>query len=418
MTAALIISAVCLLAEMFFAAAEISIISCDRIVLRKSAAGGNRAAQLLERFLDNKQRLLATTLTGTQLSVVLSTVIMTYALHHRFGERASLYLLLGLTPTLVVFGEIVPKSLGQQNADRVARRLVYPLWIASYVFQPLVWLLTLFTTWLTRVLGVPERKLVTREELELLLKGPGGAPRSEITEGERRMISRIFEFTETTVSGVMVPLSDVIALSEEATLEQVAVEIEEKQYTRFPVYRERVDHVVGTVHAFDVLKSGRSADKVGAITRPPIFAPESQLAVDLLVTLQRARQGMAIVVDEYGGAVGIATIEDILEEIVGEIEDEHDTARSVIRKEGENVWRVSARASVAEVNRQLKTDLPESEDYESLGGLLLERLKHIPREGESVRIGLLLIRITRASSRSVEEVQLLLGRKRLTPSPP
>jgi CBS domain containing-hemolysin-like protein len=400
--------------EMFFAASELSVISCDRILLRKDAQAGQRAARLLERFLESKQRFLATTLVGTQLSVAVSTVVMTYALERAYPGRAALYLLVGLTPVTVVFGEIVPKAIGQQHANFVARRIVLLLWLAARIFAPLVWVLSRFSGWLIRLLRVPERKLVTREELELLVldKGTTAARPSEITEGERKMISRIFGFTDTTVQGVMVPLSDVVALPEDADLDRAAREIDDKQYTRFPVYRERIDRIVGTVHAFDVLKAGREQLKVGQIARAPIFVPKSQPAVDLLVELQRARQGMAIVVDEYGGAVGIATIEDILEEIVGEIEDEHDVAAPSVRKEADGVWRVNARTSVGEVNRLLRLDLPEGQEYESLAGLVLDRLRHIPREGESVRFGQVLLKVTRASERAVEEVQIRIGKRK------
>jgi CBS domain containing-hemolysin-like protein len=413
LTPALIVSGVCLLMEAFFALSELSVISCDRIALRKEAEEKRGTARILEGFLSNKQRLLATTLVGGQLSVVLSTVVMTYSLHRLFPARAEIYLLGLLTPAIVVFGEIVPKAIGQRHSNTAARLVAYPLWMASRVFMPLVWLLTRFTSWLTRLLRVPERKLVTREELELLLKGPAATHTGgEITEGERKMISRIFDFTDTTVADVMVPLSDVIALDQDADLDTAAREIEDKQYTRFPVYQERIDRIVGTVHAFDVLKAGGKDLKVGQIARAPIFVPKSQPAVDLLVELQRARQGMAIVVDEYGGAVGIATIEDILEEIVGEIEDEHDVAQPTIRKEADGVWRVSARTSVAEVNRLLRVELPEGEDYESIAGLVLDRMRHIPREGESLRFGQVLVKVTRANERAVEEVQIRIGRRK------
>jgi putative hemolysin len=409
---AFVVSGICLFTEMFFAAAELSVISVDRIAVLKDAEAGSRAAKLLERFLENKQRFLATTLLGTQLSVIVSTVNMTYALHKVMStHRAELYLLVAMTPILVIFGEIVPKTIGQQSAERWARRLVYPLWFASKLFAPVVAPLTRLTTFLMRRLGVPERKLVTREELEALLNTPS-VRRGEITEGERRMISRIFDFTDTTVEDVMVPLSDVVALSETADLGTAARQIEETQYTRFPVYRERVDRVVGTVHAFDILKAGRADQKIGMLARAPIFVPGNQPAVDLLVELQRTRQGMAIVVDEYGGAVGIATVEDILEEIVGEIEDEHDIAPSAIRKEADGVWRVNARTSVAEVNRQLRLELPEGEEYESMAGLVLEKLRHIPREGESVRFGNVLVKVVKANERAVEEVQVRLGKRR------
>jgi len=409
---AFVVSGVCLLFEMFFGAAELSVISADRIALRKDAEGGSRTALLLEKFLENKQRFLATTLFGTQLSVIASTVTMTYALHKVVSpHRAELYLLACMTPILVIFGEIVPKTIGQQSADRWARRLVYPLWFASKLFLPVVGPLTKLSTVIMRKLGIAERKLVTREELEALLKTPA-SKRGEITEGERRMISRIFDFTDTTVDDVMVPLSDVVALAETGDLSTAARQIEESQYTRFPVYRERVDRIVGTVHAFDILKAGRSEHKIGMLARAPIFVPGNQPAVDLLVELQRARQGMAIVVDEYGGAVGIATIEDILEEIVGEIEDEHDVAAQNIRKEAEGVWRVTARTAVREVNRQLRLELPEGEEYESMAGLVLEKLRHIPREGESVRFGNVLVKVFKANERAVEEVQVRLGKRR------
>ncbi len=417
MTTALIVAAVCLLFEMFFAASEISVISSDHLVISREAAAGRHSARLVEYFLADKQRLLATTLAGTQLSVVVTTVVMTYALHKVYPEHAELYLLCALTPVLVVFGEIVPKTLGQQYAHSTARLLVYPLWVFSKAFAPLVTVLTIFTSWLTRVLRVPERKMVTRRELELLLQPSDGATKpagtkGEITEGERRMISRIFDFSETTVDDVMVPLSDVVAISEEVDVRTAAREIEEKQYTRYPVYKDRIDRIVGTVHAFDVLKAKDQSQRVADIARAPLFVPTTQPAVDLLVELQRARQGMAIVVDEYGGAIGIATVEDILEVVVGDIEDEHDVSPPAIRKEAEGVWRVGARVTVREINRQLKVELPEDEEYESIAGLLLHWLRHIPKEGESIRVGLALVKVVKASDRAVEEVQIRIGKKR------
>jgi CBS domain containing-hemolysin-like protein len=144
----------------------------------------------------------------------------------------------------------------------------------------------------------------------------------------------------------------------------------------------------------------------------PIYVPENQPLVDVLVELQRARKGMAVVVDEYGGAVGVVTIEDILEEIVGEIEDEYDTAPTAIRREGEGLWRVRAHTPIHEVNRELKIELPEGEDYETVAGLVLHHVKHIPRAGESVRIGAVLLKVTEASERAVEEVQLRVAKRR------
>jgi CBS domain containing-hemolysin-like protein len=380
--------------------------------VRKEASAGGRSARLIESLLSNKQRFLATTLFGTLISVVVSTVVMTLALHQHHPKHAELWLIFALTPSVVILGEIVPKTLGRQYADWMAKKLVYVIWLAAIVFTPFAWVFVRFSSWVLRGFGIKERKLVTREELEAALQAPSAQGQGAITEGERKMISNIFGFGERRVEDVMVPLSDVVALADATTLEAAAKEIEDKQYTRFPVFQERVDRVVGTIHAFDLLKAGPTHSKVGDLARAPIFAPTSQPAVDLLLELQRARQGMAIVVDEYGGAIGVATIEDILEEVVGEIDDEHDIEPVAIRKEADGVYRTNARTSVTEINRELKTDLPESEEYESVGGLIVDQLKHIPREGESVRVGQVLIKVTKASERAVEEVQLRVGRKR------
>jgi putative hemolysin len=412
MKTALVVAAVCLALEAFFSGSEIAVISADRIKIRQGVGMSARARALLQRFLGTPQRLLATTLIGTQIAVVTSTVTLTLALaDHRAGGsgEAELLVLLGLTPILVIFGEIVPKSFAQQHADRLAPILVYPLRVASIVFAPAVAVAGSFTGWVARVLGLETtHKLVSREDLELIVKGDGG----QMSDGERKMISRIFDFGERTAYDMMVPLSSVVALNEATPLDEVVRFIEEHRFTRFPVYRDRIDRIVGIVHSFAVFKAGHTASTVGEVMNPPIYAPENQPAVDLLVRLQRQRQGMAVVVDEYGGAVGVVTIEDILEEIVGEIEDEYDVGPTAIRKEAEGLWRVRATMPIAEVNRQLKVDLPEGEDYETLAGLVLDKLKHIPRPGETVRFPNLILTVTAASERAVDEVQLRLQRRR------
>jgi len=273
-----------------------------------------------------------------------------------------------------------------------------------------VFVMTRFTQAVTRVLRIEEhRAVITREELELLLRAP--TAEGEITEGERRMITRIFDFGETTVYDVMVPLSEVFALPDDASLDEAVREVQEKRHTRIPVYRERVDQIVGVVHSFDLLKAGARTGSVGELAKPGIYVPEGQAAIDLLVRLQRERQGMAVVVDEYGGAIGIVTIEDILEEIVGEIEDEYDTVGpSPIRQEGPGLYRVQGRTSIAQVNQATRAQLPEGEDYETVAGLLLDRLKRIPREGETVRVGNAVITIVGASERTIEEVRIKIRR--------
>jgi CBS domain containing-hemolysin-like protein len=253
---------------------------------------------------------------------------------------------------------------------------------------------------------------VTREELRSLVGDQESVP---IPARKRDLITNVLELGDTTVRQVMVPLSEVTALPRTATLEEAAAEIADKQHTRIPIYQDRVDQIVGMVEALVVLAAeaeGRKGVAIGELMRAPIFVPESKPTADLLVELQRGGEQLAVVVDEYGGAVGICTIEDILEEIVGEIEDEYDRAPSTIRAEGPGLWRAEARTPIARVNQLLGVTLPEGEEYETLAGLLLERLKRIPREGETLREGEVTITILGASERAIEEVRLRVHRKK------
>ncbi len=412
MMTALWVAGLCALVEAFFSGSEMAVVAADRVKIHRLAQSGSRGARILEDFLETPQRLLATTLTGTQLAVVTATIFMATAIlkDPRFTHMEELVTIGILSPVLLVFGEVVPKTLFEQHADRIAPRVAWFLWLASIVFSPIVFVMSRFTTVVTRWLGIDEpESVITREELELLLRAPTAA--GEITEGERRMITRIFDFGATTIYDVMVPLSGVFALPEEISIEEAVREVAEKRHTSTPIYRERVDQIIGIVHTFDLLSTQGKNKTVGELAKAGIFVPEGQPALDLLVRLQRERQGMAIVVDEYGGATGIVTAEDILEEIVGEIEDEHDREPPAIRREGPGTWWILGRTRVAQVNQATRAQLPEGDDYETIAGLLLDRLKRIPREGEQVRIGIATFTIVRATERAIEEVRIRITRR-------
>lgn len=414
----MLLSAVCLLIEAFFSSAEIAIVSADRAHIRDLAAAGHRGAKLVEDFLIAPHRLLSATLLGTQLAVVTQTVVWTLWLHAHNPRHVELWLLIGLTPTVVVLGEIVPKAIVRQYANRVAPIQALILSVLMKVMAPGVYLLERVSKLATAKMGIDvHHKLVTREEIESLVSTPtpsasdSAVSQSDVTEGERSMIARIFDFPSLRADDVMKPLSDVTAQAETASIADLAREIADKKYSRIPIYRERLDQIVGVVHAFDVLKSGRTSGQAKDLMREPLYAPESCPALDLLVRLERAHQGMAIIVDEYGGAVGLVTVEDLLEQVVGEIEDEYDEEPPSLSRQRDGSYRIQARVSVGQLNRELSLELPESDDYESLGGLLLERLKRIPRPGETIHIGKVTFEIATASERRVEEVILRSNRK-------
>jgi len=407
MTAALLVVVVCLFIEGFFSGSEMAIVSADRIEVRKRASRGDKTAMLLEAFYKEPERILATTLVGTNLAVVIATVVFTLAVL-RAGRPEWLSVAI-LSPTLLTLGEIVPKTLFQQNANKIAPKVIGVLFLLSKALGPVRWVVESLSGAISRVAGLGERKaLVTREELKLLLRSSAATAReSEITEGERRMIGNIFEFGSTTAEDVMVPLSEVFALPLGTSLRRAAEQVAAAGHSRVPIYRERVDLIVGVLHVFDLIRAGARDGAVEDLMRPPVFVPPSQLAVEVLRLLQRERQGMAVVVDEYGGSVGIVTVEDILEEVVGEIEDEYDKFEPLpITAEAPGMWRVIGRTPIATINETLGLALPEGEDYETVAGLVLSHLRRIPRVGEQANVGPVTIEVTRASERAVEEVRI------------
>ncbi len=408
---AYLIGAVCVLFQAFFSGSEIAMISASRSKLRAKASRGDRGARLAETFLARPQVLLATTLMGTNIALVAFSVTMALALVGRDGgELMSIAL---VSPFTLVLGEVIPKSLFQQHADALATKVVYPLRLVSLVMRPAIWLLGGFAGAVSGLFGSDRsRTFVTRDELAMLIEAEAGAT-AEISADEREMIANVLELSEATAGEIMVPLSEVTALAEETTVGEAALEVADKQHSRMPVYRERVDNIIGILHVFDLLQAGPQAKSrtVAEVARPAMYVPENKPAAELLVELQRSGHHLAVVVDEYGGAVGVVTVEDILEEVVGDIEDEYDVRPSPIRTERPGVWRLEARTSVERVNRELKLDLPLSDDYETVAGLVLEQLKRIPAPGEALTIGVATIRIIAASDRAVEEVQITRKRR-------
>jgi putative hemolysin len=409
----LIVAAACLTVEAFFSGSEIAMVSASRLRTRERAAAGDRGARLVEEMLARPQLMLATTLLGTNIATVIFSVTVAIFLLGARWSHGELWAVLMVTPATLILGEVIPKTIFQQHADRLVGRLVYPLKAASIVLRPAVLFLGGFAHLMTRLFGGDQhRAFVTREELMLLLDDEVG--RSEITDAERELISNVLESRGLVVGDVMVPLSEVTALPEDTSLADAAREVADKQHSRMPLYRERVDDVVGVLHVFDLLRAGGSASTpVSTLARKAVFVPENKPAIDLLGELQGSGNQMAIVVDEYGGAIGVVTVEDLVEEIIGDIEDEHDaTEPPPIRAERPGVWRAEARTAVERVNLELELALPESDDYETLAGLLLDKMKRIPAVGEAVVIAGVTLRVTRATSRAVEEVQILRRRRR------
>ena len=412
----------CAAAQAFFTAAETALTACDRAALRARAAGRGgearaRGAVLADRLLAAPQVTLSTTLVGANLALLVAVLVLAVQLAAR--GIAPLWAPLVIVPPLLVLGRLVPKAAVQAHADRVVDAVARPLRLASFVLRPLVAVVGGFAAALTRVARTErEKAFVTRDELALLIESEPTSDKPDITAEEREMIANVFELSEYSVGELMVPLSEVTALPQDAPIAEAALEVADKQHSRMPIYRSRVDDVVGIVHVFDILQAattrpdGKTDGRlVAELAHPPLYVPETMRASDLLVQLQTEQQHLAIVVDEYGGAVGIVTIEDLLETIVGEIEDEYDTEPSPIKAEKPGAWRVEARTTVARLNAELDLGLPESDDYETVAGLVIDRLRRIPDRGESLTLGTLTIEVLDATDRAIEAVRITRRKK-------
>jgi CBS domain containing-hemolysin-like protein len=406
----------CVAAHAFFVSAEVALSACDRSRLRQAVAKGAANAARAERLLAVPQVTLATTLVGANLATLV--VVLAVALELAWHQISPLWAPLVAVPPMLVLGHLVPKALVQANADKVVVALAMPLRLASWLLRPLVVVVGGYAAALTRLTRTDRKKaFVTRDELALIIESEPETDKPEISADEREMIANVFELSAYKVGELMVPLSEVTALPEDTPVTEAALEVADKQHSRMPIYRARVDDVVGIVHVFDLLQAastGKAANRtVASLAHPPTYVPETMKASDLLVQLQTEQQHLAIVVDEYGGAVGIVTIEDLLEIIVGDIEDEYDTEPSPIKAERPGVWRVEARTPVARLNAELELGLglPESEDYETIAGLLIEKLRRIPDRGETVNVAGLAIEIVDATDRAIETVRITKRKK-------
>ena len=402
----------CVMIQAFFVSAEVALSAADRNRLRARAAGGKVAAVRAERMLGVPQVTLATTLVGANLALLVAVIGVAIELVDR-GYPPLLAPLLAVPP-LLVLGHLVPKQIVQIQADKVVDGLATWLRLWSFALRPIVIVVGGYAALLTRLTRTDRKKaFVTRDELAMLIESEPETDKPEISADEREMIANVFELSEYQVGELMVPLSEVTALPGDASIVEAAHEVADKQHSRMPIYKSRVDDVIGIVHVFDLLLAAGKSDgrEVSALAHPPTYVPETMKASDLLVQLQSEQQHLAIVVDEYGGAVGIVTIEDLLEIIVGDIDDEYDTEPSAIRAEKPGVWKIEARTSVARVNAELELKLPESDDYETLAGLLIERLRRIPAPGEVITVGGQQIEIVQATDRAIEAVRITKKKK-------
>lgn len=401
----IIVIATCLLLQAFFAGSEIALVSCDKIKMKSLAEGGSTRAKLVLKSFLKIERFISTTLVGINVSLITSTVILTFYIQDTYGKGKEFYAVLILSPLIVIFGQVVPKAVFQKRASSMVLWSIYPLWLASKIFSPILIQINLFIKVLLKLIGSTENPFITREELLHAIEGD-----ETIRQGgyREKIIKRIFRFSETTVEEIMIPLIHVYALNDDTLAKDAVGLIKETGHSRIPIYRGRVDNITGILHAFDLLDA-KPDDPIKNFSITPFYVPETKSVDELLDELQKGPAGMAVVVDEYGGAVGVITLEDILEEVVGEIEDEYDKGIRLWRKIAENEYLINPKIDIEKINEELRLGIPEG-DYDTLSGFLLSEVGSIPKVGDEISYKNHKFIVTKASLRSIEEVKLVLGK--------
>jgi magnesium and cobalt exporter, CNNM family len=402
----LTLAVVCLLATMFFSAAEMSFIAANRLRLRHLAEEGSpTAARYLDAFR-HPERVLSTAMMGVTVAHIVAAAAVTRSLLPTLGSWAPLVVTALLTAVMLVFGEIIPKAIARERATRMILILYWPLTWAARVLAPAVAISNAVVTAVLRLVGIGQadvRKFVSREELKALLSmEPGEA---DVTTQEAEMIDKIFDLGDTTVREVMVPLVDVAMLPDTATPADAIALIQARGFSRIPIYRQRETDLVGVVASMDLLRLGADVTILAQLMRPAYYVPDTKRIDDLLREMQRARMHMAMVVDEYGGSIGIVTLEDIVEEIVGEIQDEHDRAPAAVERLPDGSYWVAARTRIDELNDALDWTLPTGE-FETVAGLVLATLHRIPRTGEEFQIPGYTITVLQADARHIGAVKI------------
>jgi putative hemolysin len=388
LTFQLIALAVLVLLAAFFAASESALVAISRLRARAIAERGVRGAHNLVALVEDKNRFLTSVLVGNTMVLLIADSLATYVAISLNLPGAAVLSTAVMTVVFLLFGEIVPKTIATGDSERWALRLALPMFYVSYILTPIARSFQLATDLLLRLFGIKtsHRAYVTEEDIRALVNV--GAEQRVIEEQEREMIHSVMEFGDTIVREVMKPRPEMVAASVDDSPRRVLDVVIAEGYSKLPVYQESKDDIVGVIHDRELLvalaNGSLAHTSVRALMRTAVHVPETKKIAELLREMQRGKFSLAIVVDEYGGTAGLVTMEDLLEEIVGEIRDEHDIDEQepiAVISESEAV--VEAGTNIEDVNARLGTQLP-TEDFETIGGYTVGLFGRLPNEGEEI----------------------------------
>lgn len=399
MLSQIIVLFILILLNAFFAAAEIAFISLNDAKIEKQAKEGVKKAKQINKMLKNPSKFLATIQIGITLAGFLSSAFASDAFADilapvlngwmpmiSLGTWKSISIILitlVLSYFTLVLGELVPKRIAMKNYEKIAYGAIGAIRVLSIVSAPFVKLLTVSTNVVSKIFGVAEKEEETVTEEEIRMMVDAGEEKGTIDETEKEFINNVFEFDDKTVSEIMTHRTDMYAIEVNSDIDQILDELNEYKYSRVPVYKENIDEIVGILYIKDLFKyiKTKKQVKIKSVMRDAYFVSENKMINELFRELQKNKNQLAIVVDEYGGTAGIVTMEDILEELVGNIFDEYDDVENEYEKIDDNTYRISGQVSIFELRKILGVEIPDGE-YDTLSGYLTEILGRIPEDEE------------------------------------
>ncbi|MCD1147423.1 hemolysin family protein [Peptoniphilus sp. KCTC 25270] len=403
-----IVSIVCLIAgSAFFSSSETALMSSNQIRLRQSAQEGDKGSRLVLRLLEKPQELISSILIGNNIVNIASSSLATVLFTLLFGNSGPLIATIVMTIVVLIFGEVLPKTIAQRQPENVGKRVAPGISFISKVLKPFVFLLSALTNAVTNLLfrNAQETPAITEEELKTMIEV--GEEEGVLQRTEREYIDNVFDFSSATASDMMRPRTSVVALDIDSDTEEVLELLASNRYSRVPVYEENIDHIIGILYMKDVVQQLANGEtlNIREMLREPYFIGESAVADRIFRELKARSLSIAVVVDEYAGTSGIITMEDILEELVGNIDDEFDFDSREMILLNQNVFLLDPELRIDEVNEAFQLNLV-SEKADSIGGYVIELLDRIPVQGEVARSHGILFTVNEMQGQKITKLKM------------
>lgn len=410
-TGEIILLIVFLILSAFFAMAETSLMSLNKIKIRHMADSGVKKAKLVERLIENPNKLLGAILIGNTISnVATSSIATSLSVKLLHGSDTAVAISTAVTTVLVlIFGEITPKTIAKQKSEKISLRVSKPINMCVLLFKPFVIIFTFISSIFIRLCGADPKvseSFLTQEELKTMMDV--SEEEGILEDVEKEMIFNVFDFADLHVKDVMIQRLDITAINKNSSYEEVLNVIKNDQYSRIPVYDENIDNIIGVLNVKDLIIND-DIDKDFNLTnyiREVLFTFEFKKIAELFSEMKKTRNHMAIVLDEYGGTAGIATIEDLIEEIVGEIEDEYDQEHNMMAAIKDNEYIVDGSARLDDLSKFIGINI-ESDEFDSIGGLIIETIGGIPRPNDKIIINGVKFIVEKVDKNRIKKVRVL-----------